>query len=74
MGTWPALAIPCSPCLARKGQSWEHGRGARYGLSPLPVKQKVISKLLGDACNRLFTLPLQGPQDNAAQTKKNTFP
>ena len=45
MGTWPALAIPCSPCLARKGQSWEHGRGARYGLSPLPVKQKAISRL-----------------------------
>ena len=36
MGLWHALAIPFSPCLSRKRQSW----GACDSLFPLPVEEK----------------------------------
>ena len=38
MGLWHALAIPFSPCLSRKRQSW----GACDSLFPLPVEEKAI--------------------------------
>ena len=36
MGLWHALAIPFSPCLSRKRQSW----GGCDSLFPLPVEEK----------------------------------
>ena len=38
MGLWHALAIPFSPCLSRKRQSW----GGCDSLCPLPVEEKGL--------------------------------
>jgi len=58
MGTWRALAIPFSPCLSRKRQSWEHGVRLRLPFHPA-CRGKGNHGNMACARDSLFSLPVE---------------
>merc|ERR1711964_771273 len=58
METWHALAIPFSPCLSRKRQSWEHGVRLRFPFHPA-CRGKGNHGNMTCACDSLSTLPVE---------------
>merc|ERR1711964_257864 len=58
METWHALAIPFSPCLSRKRQSWEHGVRLRFPFHPA-CRGKGNHGNMTCACDALSPLPVE---------------
>ena len=58
MGTSGALAIPFSPCLSRKRQSWEHGHALAIPFPPA-CRGNGYHGIMACACDSLFPLPVE---------------
>ena len=58
MGLWHAFAIPFSPCLSRKRQSWEHGHALAIPFPPA-CRGNGYHGIVACACDSLFPLPVE---------------